>query len=109
MFFICWLCLIFAPLARIEDEIVFQMNPGELYHRDFALENIALPFAFYGVQICWMAMVLFAPIRELTRRLTLLVLGMLTLAALNELSKLSLHQYLQAPKASFNLSFEAVG
>jgi hypothetical protein len=57
-------------------------------------------FADFLLPSCLVAVVLLTPLRELTRRLTLLVLGMLTLIALNEISKLNLHQYLQAPKSS---------
>jgi hypothetical protein len=47
-----------------------------------------------------MAVILFSPLQQLTRRLGFVVLGVLTLVALNEISKLNLHQYLQPPKAS---------
>jgi hypothetical protein len=39
----------------------------------------------------------------LTRRLSFAVVGVLTLIALSEISKLNLHQYLQPPKVSDNL------
>jgi hypothetical protein len=45
------------------------------------------------LQICWMAVVLFSPLRQLTRRLGFAVLGVLTLILSNEISKLNLHRY----------------
>jgi hypothetical protein len=50
-----------------------------------------------------MAVILFSPLRQLARRLSFVVLGVLTLVALSEISKLNLHQYLQPPKGSDNL------
>jgi hypothetical protein len=55
---------------------------------------------FILLQICWMAVVLFSPLQQLTRRLGFVVLGVITLIALSEISKLNLHQYLQPPKES---------
>jgi TIR domain len=54
------------------------------------------------LQICWMAVMLFSPVRQLTQRLGFVVLGVITLIGLNEISKLNLHQYLQPPKVSEN-------
>jgi hypothetical protein len=48
-------------------------------------------------------MVFFSPSQQLTRRLSFVVVGVLTLIALSEISKLNLHQYLQPPKVSDNL------
>jgi hypothetical protein len=45
---------------------------------------------------------LFSPQQQLTRRLGFVVLGVITLVALSEISKLNLHQYLQPPKVSDN-------
>jgi hypothetical protein len=53
-------------------------------------------------QVCWMAVILFSPVQQLTRRLGFAVLGVLTLIGLSEISKLNLHQYLQSPKVSEN-------
>jgi hypothetical protein len=55
------------------------------------------------VHSCWMAVILFSPPKQLTRRLGFVVLGVLTLVALSEISKRNLHQYLQPPKVSENL------
>jgi TIR domain len=53
-------------------------------------------FSWLGlIQICWMAVILFSPLPQLTRRLGFVVLGVLTLVALSEISKLNLHQYLR--------------
>ena len=49
---------------------------------------------FTLLQLCWMAVILFSPVQQLTRRLGFAVLGILTLVGLSEISKLNLHQYL---------------
>jgi hypothetical protein len=49
---------------------------------------------YFSAQFCLIAVVLFTPIRQLTQRLTLIVLLVLTLVALSEISKLNLRQYL---------------
>jgi TIR domain-containing protein len=54
-------------------------------------------------QVCMMAVIIYSPLQQLTRRLAFVVLGVLTLVALSEISKLNLHRYLQHPKASNNL------
>jgi uncharacterized membrane protein len=82
LFVICGYCLVVVPL-----------------YSSIGVTTVDI-FLAYGFELLWMAVCLFTPNRQLTRRLTLLVLGMLTLVALNEISKLNLHQYLQAPKAS---------
>jgi hypothetical protein len=51
--------------------------------------------------IC-MAVIMFSPVRQLTRRLAFVALGVLILVGLSEISKLDLHQYLQPPKVSDN-------
>ena len=59
--------------------------------------ELALVFGFGWVvlfQICWMAVILFSPLQQLTRRLVFVVLGVLTLVVLSEISKLNVHQYL---------------
>ena len=53
--------------------------------------------AFYT---CWMAVILFSPVKQLTRKLSFVVLGVLTLVVLSEISKLNLHQYLKPAKVS---------
>jgi hypothetical protein len=50
-------------------------------------------------QICWMVVILLSPLKQLTRRLIFVLLGVLTLVVLSEISKLNLHQYLQPPRA----------
>ena len=52
-------------------------------------------FIFALLQLCWMAVILFSPVQQLTRRLGFAVLGILTLVVLSEISKLNLHQYLR--------------
>jgi TIR domain len=53
-------------------------------------------------QVLWIAVIIFSPVQQLTKRLGFVVLGVLTLVALSEISKLNLHQYLQPPKVSDN-------
>ena len=52
--------------------------------------------------ILWMAVIIFSPLGQLTRRLVFVVLGVLILVVLGEFSKLNLHQYLQPAKVSDN-------
>jgi hypothetical protein len=66
---------------------------------DWVLSGVGLA----ALEICWMAVILFSPVQQLTRRLGFVVLGVLTLVGLSEISKLNLHQYLQPPKVSDNL------
>jgi hypothetical protein len=47
-----------------------------------------------------MGEILLSPLRELTRRLAFVVLGVLTLIALSEISKLNLDQYLHPATVS---------
>ena len=54
------------------------------------------------LQISWMTVIIFSPLQQLVRRLSFVVLGVITLVALSEISKLNLHQYLQPPKVSDN-------
>jgi hypothetical protein len=63
---------------------------------------IAIAVVYLSFPIYWMAIVVFCPLRPLTRRLGFAVLGVLTLVALSEISKFNLHQYLQPPKVSDN-------
>jgi hypothetical protein len=55
---------------------------------------------FVLLQVIWMAVILFSSLRQLTRRLVFVVLGVLALVFLNEISKLNLRQYLQPTKVS---------
>jgi hypothetical protein len=50
--------------------------------------------------IAGLIVLLYSPLRQLTQRLSFIALGVVTLVALNEISKLNLHQYLQPPKVS---------
>jgi hypothetical protein len=52
--------------------------------------------------ILWMAVIIFSPLRRLTRRLVFVVLGVLTLVVLGEHSNLNLRQYLQPTRVSDN-------
>jgi hypothetical protein len=66
-----------------------------LWYYDVALYSFLMLF-----QILWMGVIMFSPLRQLTRRLGFVVLGVLTLIGLSEISKLNLHQWLQPPKVS---------
>ncbi len=77
-------CLVLAPLWQQAGT----SSPTEL----------ALVFGFAWMvlfQICWMAAILFSPLKQLTRRLIFVVLGVLTLVVLSEISKVNFHQYLR--------------
>jgi hypothetical protein len=65
--------------------------------------SLSAGFLLVLLPMCWMAVILFSPLKPLTRRLGFVVLGVITLVALSEISKLNLHQYLQPPKVSDNL------
>jgi hypothetical protein len=62
--------------------------------------TFGLVFTIMWLTIGGVAVMLFSPLKQLTKRLSFIVLGMLTLVALSEISKLNLHQYLQPPKVS---------
>ena len=57
---------------------------------------------FVFAQICQLPILWLSPSRQLARRLGFLVIFVIALVALNELSRLSLQQYLQPPKVSDN-------
>src|SRR6516164_5767090 len=80
-------CLLIAPIwsRRVESEVTVFVFIGS---------------GFILLQICLMAAILFSPLQQLTRRLAFVVLGVLTLVALSEISKLNLHQYLLPAKVS---------
>jgi len=65
--------------------------------------TIAIGISMILLQVCWIAVIVFSPIQQLTRRLGFVVLGVLTLVALSEISKLDLHQYLRPAKISSQL------
>jgi TIR domain len=58
--------------------------------------------AGYWLQVGWLFVIFLSPLQQLTRSLGFVVLGVVTLLALSEISKLNLHQYLQPPKVSEN-------
>src|SRR5262249_27255333 len=64
-----------------------------------ALKLSDLPL-FMLLPVCWMAAILFSPLQQLTRRLVLVMIGVLALIALSEISKLDLHQYLKPATVS---------
>jgi hypothetical protein len=78
------------------DQEFSMLNLGIITIRSVDLSLAILP------QICWTAVILFSPSQQLTRRLAFVVLGVITLIALSEISKLNLHQYLQPARVSDN-------
>ena len=86
LFLFMSVCLLFVPYLSLGD----------------AGSDVAGLATFILFPICWMAVILFSPVQQLTRRLGFVVLGVLTLIGLSEISKLNLHQYLQPPKVSDN-------
>jgi TIR domain len=85
LFIIMTICLLYLPLRREDVE-------SEGY---YLLLGVVLLFP-----ICWMAVILFSPLQQLTRRLGYVVLGVLTLVVLSEVSKLNLHRYLKPATVS---------
>jgi hypothetical protein len=84
-------CLLYAPLIS---------NSGNSASES-GYSILADVLSIYGLlQICWMAVILFSPLQQLTRRLAFVVLGVLLLIVLSEISKLNLHQYLKPPRVS---------
>jgi len=88
LFLLMGVCLLLVPIW----EAPIANFPGA----DFDIVGfLALVVLF---QILWMGVILFSPLRQLTRRLAFVVLGVLMLIALSEISKLDLHQYLKPAK-----------
>jgi hypothetical protein len=63
-----------------------------------AIAGILTWFTFVALQVGLFAVVSFAPLRAVNKRLLFLILGVILFAALNEVSKLGLQQYIVAPK-----------
>jgi len=89
-------CLLIVPTMKIGEYGYEYDETSDIWWLLFMLSWLVL------FQSCWMAVILFSPPKQLTRRLGFVVLGVLTLVALSEISKLNLHQYLQPPKMSEN-------
>jgi hypothetical protein len=82
-------CLLFVPLlfgAKFSDDSMVGLA--------FGLSAFAL------LQVCWMAVIIFSPLQQLVRRLSFVVVGVLTLIGLSEISKL--HEYLKLTRVSDN-------
>jgi hypothetical protein len=60
-------------------------------------------FAGYWLPVGLLLVIFLSPLQQLTRSLGFVVLGVVTLLALSEISKLNLRPYLQPPKVSENL------
>jgi hypothetical protein len=105
------ICLIIVPLSALMDidklwhvPFEFQVCIEEVECKEVRkirwrsdLLMLSIIFLF---QVLWITVIAFSPLQQLTRRLGFVVLGVLTLVGLSEISKLNLHQYLQAPKVS---------
>jgi hypothetical protein len=63
-----------------------------------AVTDIAFLYLPFALQIGLFAVISFAPLRAVNRRLLFIILGVNLLAGLNEISKLGLYQYIVAPK-----------
>ncbi len=87
LFFAIGFCLLIVPITEVRF-VDWDISPFTRL-----LLGATLP-------ICWMAVILFSPLQQLTRRLGYVVLGVLTLVGLSEISKLNLHEYLQPPRVS---------
>ena len=87
-------CLLIVPTMKI-GEYQYEYE-SDIWWLLFMLSWLVL------VPSCWMAVILFSPPKQLTRRLGFVVLGVLTLVVFSEIAKLNLHQYLQPPKVSDN-------
>jgi hypothetical protein len=103
-------CLLIAPVAGpLVVDIVKTQEPSNWEPLNWPLnwktsQNADILFlSMFLFQVCWITTILFGPLQELTRRLSFVVLGVLTLIGLSEISKLNLHQYLQPAKVSDNL------
>jgi hypothetical protein len=88
LFMIMSFCLLYLPLERLP----YVESQGYEW-----AQLVALILLF---PICWMAVILFSPLQQLTKRLGFVVLGVAILIGLSEISKLNLHQSLQPPKVS---------
>ncbi|MGA8698441.1 MAG: toll/interleukin-1 receptor domain-containing protein [Xanthobacteraceae bacterium] len=78
-------CLLFAPM----NEFVYSKTVSS--NTELSVIFLSLSVLF---PILWMAVILFSPVQQLTRRLAFVVLGVLMLVVLSEISKLNLHQYI---------------
>jgi hypothetical protein len=93
-------------VKTLDDAIKLEERCYGLWERqaqDFWYGQVSYVSWIVLLPICWMGVILFSPLQQLTRRLSFVVLGVLTLVGLSEISKLNLHQYLQPPKVSENL------
>jgi TIR domain len=92
-------------VKTLDDAIKLEERCYGLWERqaqDFWYGQVSYVSWMVLLPICWMGVILFSPLQQLTRRLSFVVLGVLTLVGLSEISKRNLHQYLQPPKVSDN-------
>jgi hypothetical protein len=87
LFMMMSFCLLYVPFRALK------LDSGDSVFEFSAAWGAAVAAITMLFPICWMAVILFSPLRQLTRRLSFVVLRVLTLVVLSEISKL--HQYLQ--------------
>jgi hypothetical protein len=63
-------------------------SPAETTSRFRLFQQVSYVSWMVLLPICWMGVILFSPLQQLTRRLSFVVLGVLTLIGLSEISKL---------------------
>jgi TIR domain len=80
--------------------LMIPLHLGLADERDLSFPLLLSDSALF--EVCWLAVILFTPLQQLTNRLAFVVLGVLLLIGLSEISKLNLHQYLQPTKVSEN-------
>jgi TIR domain len=90
------ICLVLVPLDSIISKMGVDQSAREMPPIVFSVSYIVMPL------LLWMAVILFSPLQQLTRRLSFVVLGVIILIGLSEISKLNFHQYLQPPKVPHN-------
>ena len=102
LFLFMSVCLLILPTGVYDILSMIITGSGPRERQGTIYEGVALLATLILLPTCWMAVILFSPLQQLTRRLGFAVLGVLLLIALSEISKLNLHQYLQPPKVSDN-------
>ena len=102
LFLFISVCLLILPTGVYDILSMIITGSGPRERQGTIYEGVALLATLILLPTCWMAVILFSPLQQLTRRLGFAVLGVLLLIALSEISKLNLHQYLQPPKVSDN-------
>ena len=117
LFIVVGICLLVVPLFVFGDAFTEKSGknvgffpveggrrPGS--NRLIDEQGDSMGYAFFAIlflfQTCWMGAVLFSPLSQLTRRLSFVVVAVITLASLSEISKFNLHKHLHPPMVSDN-------